>query len=65
MEFEFTLTLTLAEDDFDVDDLVERLGAAGCNDALVGIGQAGRVALNFNREADSARQAICSALEDE
>ncbi len=64
MEFEFTLTLTLAADDFEVDDFVERLGAAGCTDALVGIGQAGLIALNFSREAESARQALCSALQD-
>lgn len=32
--------------------------------ALVGIGQAGRIALNFSREAESAAQAIRSALED-
>jgi hypothetical protein len=64
MEFEFTLTLTLAADDSDVDDFIERLGAAGCTDALVGIGRAGRIALNFSREAESAEQAIRSALED-
>ncbi len=64
MEFEFTLTLTLPKDDSDVDALVERLGAAGCTDALVGTGQADRVALRFNREAESAKQAIRSALRD-
>jgi hypothetical protein len=64
MEFEFTLTLTLPAEDSDVDALIERLGAAGCTDALVGTGQAGRVALHFNREAGSAKQAIRSALRD-
>lgn len=64
MEFEFTLTLTLPAEDSDVDALVERLGAAGCTDALVGTGQDGRIALNFTREAGSARQAIRSALQD-
>jgi hypothetical protein len=64
MEFEFTLTLTLPMEDSDLDDFVERLGATGCTDALVGTGQAGHVALHFNREADSARQAIRSALQD-
>ena len=62
MEFEFKLKFTLAADSPDVDDLVERLGAAGCTDALVGIGQSGRIALDFIREADSAKQAIFSAL---
>ncbi len=64
MEFEFTLKFTLTSESPGVDELVERLGAAGCNDALVGIGQTGRIALDFTREADSAKQAIFSALED-
>ena len=64
MTFEFTLSFKIAADDADLDALVERLGAAGCDDALVGIGQAGRVALNFSREAGSALEAIVSALRD-
>jgi hypothetical protein len=39
-------------------------GEVGCYDALVGIGQPGRIALNFSREADSAQAAIVSALAD-
>lgn len=38
------------------------LGAAGCDDALIGIGQCGRIALNFTREATSAHEAISSAI---
>jgi hypothetical protein len=64
MEYEFTLKLKLAVDDADADEIVERLGETGCDDALVGIGQPGRIALNFTREADSAEQAIISALTD-
>ena len=65
MEFEFTLKFTFAAGSSqDMDQLVERLGAAGCNDALIGIGQAGRIALDFTREAESAKQAIFSALEE-
>ncbi|PSD31181.1 transcriptional regulator, partial [Stenotrophomonas maltophilia] len=45
MEYTFTLKYQLTEDDSDPDDLVERLGEAGCDDALVGIGQPGRLAL--------------------
>jgi hypothetical protein len=62
MEYEFTLKFMLANTAKD-DELVERLGAAGCEDALVGIGQPGRIALDFTREADSAQYAIVSALE--
>ena len=47
----------------DANDLVERLGEAGCDDAVAGIGQPGRIALNLTREADSEQQAIISALE--
>ena len=62
MEYEFTLKYRLAAADSDADELVERLGAAGCDDALVGIGQPGRIALNFSREARSAQAAIVSAM---
>lgn len=42
----------------------EALGAAGCTDAVLGIGVARRLALAFEREAQSAIQAISSAVED-
>lgn len=64
MEYTFTLKYQLADDDRDPDGLVERLGEAGCDDALVGIGQPGRLALEFTREADSADTAVRSALAD-
>lgn len=63
MEYDFTLKFMLMQDAAAIDDLVERLGAAGCDDALVGIGQSGRIALAFTRDADSAQHAILSALE--
>ncbi len=64
MEYTFTLKYQLAGDDSDPHMLVERLGEAGCDDALVGIGQPGRLALEFTREADSADAAVRSALAD-
>lgn len=64
MEYTFTLRYQLADDDRDADALVERLGEAGCDDALVGIGQPGRLALEFTREAYSADAAVRSALAD-
>ena len=63
-EYEFTLTFTLPPGFDDVDGLVERLGAAGCDDATVGIGAWGRLALAFSREAESASVALTSALAD-
>ncbi|WP_334022712.1 DNA-binding protein [Burkholderia gladioli] len=64
MEYTFTLRYQLAEDDSVPDGLVERLGEAGCDDALVGIGQPGRLAVEFTREAESADGAVRSALAD-
>ncbi|HEY3599690.1 MAG TPA: DNA-binding protein [Paraburkholderia sp.] len=62
MEYIFTLKYQLSGQDCDTDELVERLGAAGCDDALVGLGQPGRIALEFTREAESAEEALVSAL---
>jgi predicted DNA-binding transcriptional regulator AlpA len=64
MEYTFTLKYQLADGDADHARLVERLGAAGCDDALVGTGQPGRLALEFVREAGSAHAALASALAD-
>ena len=64
MDYTFTLKYQLTEQDSDSAVLVESLGEAGCDDALVGIGQPGRLALEFTREADSAQAAVCSALAD-
>jgi len=63
MGYNFTLKYQLA-DGCESDALVERLGEAGCNDALVGVGQPGRLALEFVREAESAEAAVHSALTD-
>ncbi|GLR45910.1 DNA-binding protein [Mesorhizobium amorphae] len=64
MEYTFSLKYRLADDDQDADALVERLGEAGCTDALVGIGIVGRLALEFTREAKNAQEAVHSALAD-
>ncbi len=62
MEYEFTLKCALPANHAASAELVEQLGAAGCEDALVGIGQAGRIALAFTREAESAKSALFSGL---
>ncbi|KWR80736.1 helix-turn-helix transcriptional regulator [Cupriavidus sp. IDO] len=64
MEYSFTLRYQLSPDDNDPDTLVERLYEAGCDDAIVGTGVVGRIALAFDREAESANAAIVSALAD-
>jgi hypothetical protein len=63
-EYHFTLTYYLAPEDRDVDAVVERLGEARCNDALVGLGIVDRLALDFTREATTERDAVYSALAD-
>lgn len=64
MEYEFTLKFKLPPADTSADNLIELLGAAGCDDALIGIGKTGRIALNFTREAESASAAVLSAIAD-
>lgn len=64
MDYIFTLKYQLNPDDQDVDILLARLAEAGCDDALVGIGQPGRLALEFTREASCAETAVKSALAD-
>ena len=64
MECTFTLAYQLPSDDIDMDAIMDRLAEAGCDDALVGVGQPGRLALEFVREAPSAHDAIEGAIED-
>lgn len=64
MQYQFTLRFKLSASDADHDAIVELLGAAGCTDALVGIGAAGCVSLEFCREAPSATEAIRAATAD-
>jgi len=64
MEYTFTLKYQLSAPDDNLDEIAERLGAGGCDDALAGVGLPGRLALMFTREAPSARNAILSALAD-
>jgi hypothetical protein len=63
-DYEFTLKFNFPESGTDPDQRVEALAAAGCDDALVGVGQSGRIALNFTRTAKSAFEAVSTALRD-
>ena len=64
MECIFTLKYDVSDQRSDPDALVERLGAAGCTDALVGTGEPGYLALEFTREADRIESAVRAALTD-
>ncbi|BBP79161.1 DNA-binding protein [Pseudomonas gingeri] len=63
-EYEFTLRYQLSEQNNDPDVLIELLLENGCDDSLVGSGIPGKLALKFCRDAESARQALLSALQD-
>jgi hypothetical protein len=63
-EYQFTLRFVLPSTGIVSDALVERLGNSGCDDALIGVGQAGRLALEFARSSESAHAAILSAIHD-
>jgi predicted DNA-binding transcriptional regulator AlpA len=62
--YEFTLRFGLPSPGTDMDDVADRLYGGGCDDALVGIGHPGSVALDFTRRAASAREAVLSAIAD-
>jgi predicted DNA-binding transcriptional regulator AlpA len=61
-EYEFTLKFRLPNTTEIPDIYVEKLGTKGCDDALIGIGQNGRIALNFIRVSASAFDAVTSAI---
>lgn len=62
MEFTFTLKFKLNTPEITDEDIALRLGEAGCTDALVGLGVTGQVSLEFIREANTAQEAILTAL---
>jgi len=63
-EYDFILKFDLPDHAADPDQYVDALYEAGCDDANVGIGQKGRIALDFTREASSALNAVSSAIAD-
>ncbi|WP_459190629.1 hypothetical protein [Ralstonia pseudosolanacearum] len=64
MACHFTFRFKLSESDADHDAIVERLDAAGCTDALVGIGVPGYVRLEFCRDGTSLENAIFETIAD-
>lgn len=63
-EYDFTLRFRLANPDDDAESYLDSLAMSGCDDAVVGIGKHGQISLDFIREADSALEAIGSAIKD-
>jgi len=63
-QYDFILKFALGQHDAEPDAFIGRLLAEGCDDAIIGVGQHGRIALNFTREAANADEAVLSALSD-
>jgi len=63
-QYNFTLRFALGKRDADPNLFVDKLFEEGCDDALVGLGRRGHIALDFTREAPTADEAILSALAD-
>lgn len=61
-EYDFTLKYRLGNVIEDAEQYLNALAESGCDDAVVGIGENGRISLNFIREAESALDAITSAV---
>ena len=61
-QYNFTLRFALGQHDADPNQFVDKLFEEGCDDALVGLGRRGHIALDFDREAPSADEALLSAL---
>lgn len=64
MNHDFQLIYQLPADAPPLDEIIEALGEAGCDDAIIGTGHPGRLALDFSREAGTAKNAIGSALDN-
>ena len=62
--FDFTLTFALSKHNNNLEDFLDGLFNAGCDDALVGTGMPGSIALNFSRTARSAEHAIRQGISD-
>ncbi|KOR29418.1 DNA-binding protein [Achromatium sp. WMS3] len=61
-EYDFTLKYRLGSTDENPEQYLSSLATTGCEDAIVGIGQTGLIAINFIRKAESALQAVTSAI---
>ncbi|WP_273207706.1 hypothetical protein [Marinobacter subterrani] len=62
-DYGFTLKFSVPPD-LAKDQIESALFRSGCDDAIIGLGQKSRLALNFTREASSAEQAMLSAIQD-
>lgn len=65
MEYDFVLRFSLPNPDDDPSSFLDALHQAGCgDDAVIGVGRRGMIALDFTRAGSSADEAVGSAIED-
>jgi hypothetical protein len=65
MEYEFILKFALPHPEDDPSCFLDALHETGCgDDALIGVGRRGMIALDFTRDRSSAEEAITSAVKD-
>lgn len=64
MQWDFIIQLRLPDGGGDPTLWLDALFEAGCDDAMVGVGQTGRLALDFSREAGTATEAVDTAIAD-
>ncbi|MEX2499759.1 MAG: DNA-binding protein [Wenzhouxiangellaceae bacterium] len=62
--YQFTLKFAVPVRTTEPDDWIDGLAETGCDDALVGTGTPGRLALEFDRTASDADSAMRSAVAD-
>ena len=62
--YNFTLTFALPEKRGNPEIHLDTLYKTGCDDALIGTGEPGALALGFSRNAKSAKYAIRQAITD-
>ena len=62
--FQFVLRFTFEDPNTDPADHVPALEKGGCDDAAIGVGRRGHLALDFERTAATADEAMRSALVD-
>lgn len=60
--WDFTLNFRLPPGKGDPTLWLDALFEAGCDDATVGVGRPGAIALDFSREAENAESAVLSAI---
>lgn len=63
-EYDFALHFKLADHSIDPSIYEDKLFEAGCDDALLGIGQLGHIGLDFIRSSPDAIEAITSATQN-